>query len=171
MKRPNQAGLPSRKSVPRRRFTRGAIVLSLCLLGCGDDCVREAGFAEGTRFEVTVIEDSLGCYTTFSAGETFYVLAGKPYEQEGCPVSTGKGVPMFAQTELEFGECQSSMNLGVACDVTFPGCSEPGSTLDTWFYDTPKERGATVSTKFFMSLQSACGGGCGPSIPVRIKWL
>lgn len=153
-----------------RLLARGAAALALAVIGCSDECVREAGFAEGTRFEVTVTEDALGCYTTFSAGERFYVFAGKSYEQEGCAVSTGKGVPEFTQTELEFGECRSRMNLGVECDVTFPGCSEPGSRLETWFTEMPRKRGQAISTIFRMSMYSACGSGCGPSIPVSIMW-
>jgi hypothetical protein len=35
----------------RRRLVAGAL---LAMPACGDECLRDKGFAEGTRFEVTV---------------------------------------------------------------------------------------------------------------------
>lgn len=143
--------------------------LAFAALGCDDDCGE--GLPEGTRFEVSVLEDSLGCYTPLTTGDTFFVIAGKEYEVDGCPVSPGDWKPAFAQTELTFGECESFINLGVKCEVTFPDCAAGGSYMEIWFTDAPSANGQSINTDLRMRLQSACGSGCGGTVPVRIKWL
>lgn len=148
-----------------------AIALSLVIISCDQDCARENGLPEGARFEVTVTEDSPSCHTTFTAGDTFFVTAGQAYDVEGCPVSPGNWVPEFAQTDLDLGACEGNVGLGVICEVTFPGCTNAGSRIETWFYDIPEKRNQTVSTEFWMRLSSVCGAGCGATVPVRIKWL
>ncbi len=168
MKRKGAAA--ANRVVPCVRRAIVAASLSIMTMGCDDDCTDEAPIPEGTHFEVTVREDSRGCYTTFSAGDSVSIAAGRSYEDDGCPVFPGNWTPEFTQTEFQFSQCSSFMNLGTKCEVTYPGCTDDGNYLELWLANLPDKKNQTVNTEFWMSLHGGCGG-CGASIPVSVKWL